>query len=128
MFKELESPFKINGHLITSYDYNERVGYRFFNSHNRLVCTIEDDNGDKAIDELVRIYGDAIDVEPELPTELTISGDLLIDDFDNIGEAYLDEAISDWLSDECGFVHLGFDYDIVDGDVHVTNIKWDTSD
>lgn len=67
-------------------------------------------------------------VEPELPTELTIDGELLVDDVDDIGEAYLDEVISDWLSDEYGFIHLGFDYDIVGTDVHVFNILWDTSD
>ena len=67
-------------------------------------------------------------VEPELPTEVTIDGELLVDDIDDIGEAYLDEVISDWLSDEYGVVHLGFDYDIVGTDVHVFNILWDTSD
>ena len=60
-------------------------------------------------------------VEPELPTELTIDGEL-VDDIDDI-EAYLDEVISDWLSDEYGF-DLGF-ADIVGTDVHVTNILWD---
>jgi len=67
-------------------------------------------------------------VEPELPTEVTIDGELLVDDIDDIGEAYLDEVISDWLSDNYGFVHLGFDYDIVGTDVYVFNILWDTSD
>lgn len=67
-------------------------------------------------------------VEPELPTEVTIDGELLVDDVDDIGEAYLDEVISDWLSDNYGFLHLGFDYDVVGTDVHVTNILWDTSD
>lgn len=67
-------------------------------------------------------------VEPELPTEVVIDGELLVDDIDDIGEAYLDEVISDWLSDNYGFVHFGFDYDVVGTDVHVFNILWDTSD
>ena len=47
--------------------------------------------------------------------------DILVNDI-------LMKVISDWLSDEYGAVHLGFDYDIVGTDVYVTNILWDTSD
>lgn len=65
--------------------------------------------------------------EPELPSEVTIDGALLIDDVANLDDAYLDEVISDWLSDNYGHVHLGFDYDVVGLDVYVTNIIWDTS-
>ena len=56
--KKVEPPFKINGHIITSYDYSDS-NYRFFNAENKLVCTIEDENEDKCFDELANLYGDA---------------------------------------------------------------------
>ena len=49
--------FKINGHIITSYDYFSN-NYRFFNAENKIVCTIEDENENRCFDDLVNLYGD----------------------------------------------------------------------
>ena len=59
--KNVEPPFKIYGAIITYYEYFKSLGYRFYNAENKLVCTIEDDDGDKDFDELAKIYGDATD-------------------------------------------------------------------
>lgn len=66
--------------------------------------------------------------EPELPLEVVIDGSTLVDDVDELEGAYLDEEISDWLSDNYGFLHTGFDYEVQDGMVYVKNIKWDTGE
>ena len=44
----------------------------------------------------------------ELPTEVEIP-DNLIDDDEDFDEDYYYSDISDWLSDEYGFCHNGFD-------------------
>ena len=66
--------------------------------------------------------------EPELPGEVVIDGELLVDNSEDLEDAYLDETVSDWLSDNYGFCHYGFDMEVKDGKVYVTNIKWDTSE
>lgn len=46
-------------------------------------------------------------------------------------EDYVADTISDYLSDEYGFCHYGFEIDEIDFDkkvFRITNIKWDTSD
>ena len=90
----------------------------------------------RALDEIQ----DEIDVKVEdlkesaeikLPTEVSINLDVLVDEPEEVDDSwYFDEVISDYLSDEYGFCHYGFDY-TVDKDaglVHVTDIKWDTSE
>lgn len=64
----------------------------------------------------------------KLPKEVTINVDSLVGDDVDIESAFLDDEISDWLSDTYGFCHFGFEYDIRDDKVVVTNIQWDTSE
>ena len=68
-----------------------------------------------------------------LPGEITIELTDLISAEEIAEEEYVEDLaigdiISDYLSDEYGFVHFGFDYDIQGDNVLVTNIKWDTSE
>jgi predicted transcriptional regulator YdeE len=66
---------------------------------------------------------------PQLPKEVTIPANILTDGEDmDFVEMYLDDAISDYLSDTFGFLHFGFNYEIVGDKVHVTDISWDTSE
>lgn len=96
---------------------NPEVEMAFFNHANgQGECVIKEE------DEL------------KLPREVAIDIHALVDDdIDLSGDDYnLDEVISDWLSDEYGYCHFGFEYEYnFDKDpdfVYVTNIKWDTSE
>lgn len=66
--------------------------------------------------------------EPELPTTLTVDVSMFVDGDIDLESTYLDDAISDWLSDEYGFCHFGFDYEVEGDKIRVYNIAWDTSD
>lgn len=65
--------------------------------------------------------------EPELPTTLTVDVSMFVEDDTDLEEVFLSDAISDWLSDEYGFCHFGFDYEIEGDKIRVYNIAWDTS-
>ena len=63
-----------------------------------------------------------------LPREVTITLDALgLDSYEDDEE--LEEAISDWLSDEYGYCHYGFDWEHGDDvdTIEIYNIDWDTS-
>lgn len=68
----------------------------------------------------------------DLPTEVTYDFYSLVDDDVDINsdDYNLDDVISDRLSDDYGYTHLGFDYDVdaESGDVYVYDIKWDISE
>ena len=68
----------------------------------------------------------------DLPTEVTYDFYTLVDDGIDIesGEYNLDDVIADRLSDDYGYCHFGFNYDInkESGDVYVYDIKWDLSE
>lgn len=68
----------------------------------------------------------------DLPTEVTYDFYTLVDDDIDIesGEYNLDDVISDRLSDDYGYTHFGFNYDInkESGDVYVYDIEWDLSE
>jgi len=67
-------------------------------------------------------------VSLDLPTSVIIDLRQLIDDDIDVEAVFLDDLISDWLSDTYGFTHFGFDYDVNGDEVHVTNVQWDTED
>ena len=68
----------------------------------------------------------------DLPTEVTYDFYTLVDDgIDIESDDYnLDDVIADRLSDDYGYTHFGFNYDInkESGDVYVYDIKWDLSE
>lgn len=68
----------------------------------------------------------------DLPTEVTYDFYSLVDDDVDINsdDYNLDDVIADRLSDDYGYTHLGFDYDVdaESGDVYVYDIKWDISE
>lgn len=68
----------------------------------------------------------------DLPTEVTYDFYTLVDDGIDIesDDYYLDDVIADRLSDDYGYTHFGFNYDInkESGDVYVYDIKWDLSE
>lgn len=66
-------------------------------------------------------------VEPELPSEVDIKLSSLISSDTDVESVFLDDSISDHLSDEFGFCHFGFNYEVIGDTVHVTDIAWDTS-
>jgi len=69
--------------------------------------------------------------EPELPKEVTMDmatmNDLDINPSETGGDE-LDEIIGDWLSDEYGYCHFGFEYDVENDHINIYNIEWDTSE
>ena len=67
--------------------------------------------------------------EPNLPTELTIYGYDISGDWEELDEDEKLDAVSDYLSDEYEFCHDGFECDNVnESTIHITNIKWDTTE
>lgn len=68
----------------------------------------------------------------DLPTEVTYDFYSLVDDDVDINsdDYNLDDVISDRLSDDYGYTHYGFEYDVDkdSGDVYVYDIKWDISE
>ena len=82
----------------------------------------EDDETDESLKE------DKNQDDLGLPSEVVIDGELLVDNLDDLEDAWLDDEVSDWLSDNYGYCHYGFDIEVKDGKVYVTNINWDTSE
>jgi hypothetical protein len=66
--------------------------------------------------------------EPYLPKSVVIDGEVLVDDINELDEADLEEAITDWLDNEYGFLFKNYDFKVKDGKVFVTDIEWDTSE
>ena len=63
-----------------------------------------------------------------LPKEIFIDYDKLDIDWEEPDEDEILDAISDYLSDEYGFCHDGFEYKDTGSCIHITNIKWDTTE
>ena len=69
------------------------------------------------------------DDEPDLPIELTVGCEEIYSYWDELDEDDKGDMISDYLSNEYNYCHEGFDYEeLENGDVHITNIKWDTEE
>lgn len=69
------------------------------------------------------------DDEPNLPTELTVHYSYISDYWDEINDDEQGEAIGDYLSNKYEYCHDGFDYEeLENGDIHITNIQWDTEE
>lgn len=64
-------------------------------------------------------------LESELPTELYVNYYDIDAEWYNLEEQEQDEAVSDYLSDEYGFCHRGFEYEEIGEQIHITNIEWD---
>ena len=74
------------------------------------------------------IHEDEDGDEPYLPKSVVIDGEVLVDDINELDEADLEEAITDWLDNEYGFLFKNYDFKVKDGKVFVTDIEWDTSE
>jgi hypothetical protein len=67
--------------------------------------------------------------EPNLPAELFVDRNDIDEDWEELDEDEKLDAISDYLSDEYEFCHDGFDYEESDdSNIHISNIKWDTTE
>lgn len=67
--------------------------------------------------------------ESRLPKSVkTTTKEIGIADDYNADDEEEEEAIGDWLSDKYGFCHYGFNFEIKDGNINITNIEWDTSE
>lgn len=67
--------------------------------------------------------------EPNLPTELSVNCYDINDCWDNLDEDEKLDEISDYLSNEYEYCHDGFVYEEDENcNVHISNIKWDTTD
>ena len=65
--------------------------------------------------------------DDQLPTEFEVSlAELGVDGADE--DAFIVDYISDWLSEETGFLHYSFHYDIVGDTVYITDVLWDLSE
>lgn len=62
------------------------------------------------------------------PKKVSLTTDLIDEDWDTLTEYEKDEAVSDFLSNRFGFCHYGFLYEEIDGVVYITNIEWDTEE
>jgi hypothetical protein len=65
--------------------------------------------------------------EPNLPTELFVDYNDISEDWEELDEDEKVDIISDYLSDEYGFCHDGFDYEELDS-IRIYNIEWDTTE
>ena len=66
---------------------------------------------------LIHFYNVNWDVEEEVGSlnELGLETDFIEDvDIEDIDDDELDDFLSDWLSDEYGYCHFGFDYEIIE--------------
>ena len=66
--------------------------------------------------------------EPNLPEELFVDYDDLDSDWEELDEDEKLDLIGDYLSDEYGFCHDGFYYEDTGSNIHISNIKWDTTE
>ena len=67
--------------------------------------------------------------EPDLPNELFVGCYNIDDDWDELDEDDKSDLISDYLSDEYEYCHKGFSFEETEnGDVHIYNIDWDTTE
>ena len=64
----------------------------------------------------------------ELPTEIIVLTSRIDNEWDGMDDDERAEAISDYLSDSCGFCHYGFDYEESNGRIYIKNIEWDTEE
>ena len=79
------------------------------------------------IDDLDEGEEDEIDLPKEVTMDAQTMNDLGINPSETEGDE-LDELIGDWLSDEYGFCHYGFEYDVEGDHINIYNIEWDTSE
>lgn len=72
-----------------------------------------------------------------LPTTITLDrNDIEDNGFNVYNDDELDEALGEYLSDEYGYCHEGFNYNVVwdkflpdqPKEIKITNIKWDTTE
>ena len=67
--------------------------------------------------------------EPDLPDELTVGCEEIYSYWEELDEKDKSDMISDYLSNEYDYGHEGFDYEeLKNGDIHITNIQWDTEE
>lgn len=90
------------------------------------------DKGERwELQELINKYGYPEEEEIDLPKDVVMDtqtmDDLGINPSETEGDE-IDEIISDWLSDEYGFCHFGFEYDVEGDHINIYNIEWDTSE
>ena len=112
----IESIFDNGGELPTDTEINDFVWFE--------RDTIAQHLGYDDFDELMHRYD-----EPELPTSVLVNCYDIDADWYDLDEGEKGEAISDYLSDEYEYCHDGFEFEEVENDdVHITDIKWDTTD
>ncbi len=67
--------------------------------------------------------------EPDLPSEFVVGCYNVDDNWDELDDDEKSDAISDYLSDEYGYCHEGFEFEETDnGDIHVYDIQWNTEE
>jgi len=92
-------------------------------------CTL--DKGERfELQDLIQKYGrpeEEIDLPKDVVMDTQTMDDLGINPSETEGDE-IDEIISDWLSDEYGFCHFGFEYDVEGDHINIYNIEWDTSE
>lgn len=67
--------------------------------------------------------------EPDLPNELFVGCYNIDDDWDELDEDEKSDFISGYLTDEYEYCHRGFSFEETEnGDVHIYNIDWDTTE
>ena len=65
------------------------------------------------------------DEEPYLPTQMIVRAFDIDDDWYELSEDEQVEAINDYLSDEWGYCHHYYDYEVSGPNVYISNIEWD---
>ena len=112
----IEEVFDNGGELPTDTEINDFVWFE--------RDTIAQHLGYDDFDELMHRYD-----EPELPTSVLVNCYDIDADWYDLDEDEKGEAIGDYLSNEYEYCHDGFEFEEVENDdVHITDIKWDTTD
>ena len=109
-----EREVSITGLAFEMWDYLDPNAQRAL---GKELCALYNDNEEHMLLENLNEY------YPELvlPEELEVA----IKDLDINTEEDIEEALSDYLSNEYGYCHLGYEYDFKGEVIHVYNIKWD---
>lgn len=117
--------FRIYEHEELGYFFGiDGAGYDFYEAHWIPLYKARGLHWHDESDELMHRYD-----ELNLPTELTVNCYDINDCWDNLDENEKLDEISDYLTNEYEYCHDGFDFEEADnGDIHITDIKWDTTD
>lgn len=89
-------------------------------SNDEKICELTDEEYER----LTEIWNKLEAKEPFLPTEINIP----VNEIEGETEEEIEESISDYITEDTGYCHNGFQYTLTDDHYYVYNINWDTTE